>query len=182
MLACRGAPRSRAPLARCPAAPGCRLTHARAGSGGTGVAPTHARGVVQPGASAADRAGSRCGSGGVAPVGSEPVSVLTPPSTWVSELLSWVSCNATFYHGQEGILGSGGGGPWCPNPPAPLIVVVPAPQDTLPQSWWLQRRGPAILSEEGLPWHDHGSVPVADGTWPHPVHPQLTQLWFPGPP
>lgn len=88
VLACRGAPRSRAPLARCPAAPGCRLTHARAGSGGTGVAPTHASAVVQPGACAADGAGSRCRRGGVAPVGSQRrcQCSLPPPSGYRSPL------------------------------------------------------------------------------------------------
>lgn len=59
---------------------------------------------------------------------------------------------------------------------------VPAPQDTLLQSWWLQRRDPAIRSEEGLPRHDRGFLPVADGTWPQPVYPQLPQLWPSGRP
>lgn len=129
VLACRGAPRSRAPLARCPAAPGCRLTHARAGSGGTGIAPTHASAVVQPGACAADGAGSRCRSGGVAPVGSQRrCQCSLPPPKWVSEPLSWVSCSAAFQQHQEGILGSGRGGSRYPNPPGTCSPGYSAPE------------------------------------------------------
>lgn len=70
-----------------PGAPRLRLTHARAGSGGTGVAPTHVR-VLCNRVPPPQTAGSRCGSGGVAPVGSQSwcrCSVL-PPSGYQSPL------------------------------------------------------------------------------------------------
>lgn len=73
----RQGPRSPAPCRA--AAPGCRLTHARAGSGGTCVVPPPTRGCCATGCHRA--AGARCqwGGGGWPPWAPRPVGSASPP-------------------------------------------------------------------------------------------------------
>lgn len=161
----RQGPRSPAPCRA--AAPGRRLTHARAGSGGTCVVPPPTRGCCATGCHRA--AGARCqwGGGGWPPWAPRPVgSASSPPPPPVgvrAPPLGCLRCHLAVAPGRG--LRAGGGGPQCPNQLSQWGIGTWSPE--LVASEEHPRHAQWGTRQEGLPRRGHGSLPVADGTQPH---------------